>query len=125
MGRLSELADLESGEVTCVFICCDLPYQYIDGYFDKLKEDHFPPIVNKVHSRPSVPARTEGLIVDDRFCLVATKTNTTRAGYLHHHKWGKCSPAIASRSAGYGHAIASPARPGCHVVKIGHQQAGS
>ena len=47
-GKLSELADIETGEISCVFICCDLPYQYLDSYFEKLDEDLFPPIVNKV-----------------------------------------------------------------------------
>ena len=53
-GKLSELSDVETGEASCVFICCDLPYQYMDNYFDKLKEDQFPPIINKVLSQPSV-----------------------------------------------------------------------
>ena len=53
-GKLSELSDNETGEVSCVFTCCDLPYQYMDGYFDKLKEDSFPPIINKVLSQPSM-----------------------------------------------------------------------
>ncbi|KAL8980139.1 MAG: hypothetical protein Q9205_004698 [Flavoplaca limonia] len=47
-GRLSELADPETGEISCVFICCDLPYQYLDGYFDRLPESQFPPILNQV-----------------------------------------------------------------------------
>lgn len=47
-GGLSGLSDLDTGEISCVFICCDLPYQYIDGYFEKLKEDQFPSIINKV-----------------------------------------------------------------------------
>ena len=46
--RLEELADGSTGEVSCVFICCDLPYQYIEGYFQKLGEDRFPPIQNEV-----------------------------------------------------------------------------
>lgn len=29
-----------------MFIACDLPYQYLDGYFDKLEESFFPPIHN-------------------------------------------------------------------------------
>lgn len=46
-GNLHELAG-EDGEIHCVFLCCDLPYQYVDEYFDKLGEEHFRPIVNKV-----------------------------------------------------------------------------
>ncbi|KAM0207106.1 hypothetical protein ACHAQI_007828 [Fusarium lateritium] len=45
-GTLSELAGPD-GTINCVFLCCDLPYQYIDEYFDKLGESYFPPITNK------------------------------------------------------------------------------
>lgn len=47
-GKLQELANPLNGEISCVFICCDLPYQYMDGYFQKLGEEKFPPIYNKV-----------------------------------------------------------------------------
>jgi cysteine synthase len=30
-GTLKQLADITTGDISCVFICCDLPYQYIDG----------------------------------------------------------------------------------------------
>jgi cysteine synthase len=49
LGTLNELEDSVTGETSCVFICCDLPYQYIDGYFQKLGEDKFPPIHNEVN----------------------------------------------------------------------------
>lgn len=39
-----------SGKAHCVFICCDLPYQYIDEYFEKIDQEHFHPIMNKVSS---------------------------------------------------------------------------
>ncbi|SPJ70519.1 probable cysteine synthase B [Fusarium torulosum] len=45
-GTLSELAGPD-GTINCVFLCCDLPYQYIDEYFDKLGESYFPPITNQ------------------------------------------------------------------------------
>lgn len=45
---LAQLADPTTGEVSCVFICSDLPYQYLPGYFQKLGEGEFPPIENKV-----------------------------------------------------------------------------
>lgn len=45
-GTLAELADAAAGEVHCVFLCCDLPYQYIGEYFDKLGDAAFPPIRN-------------------------------------------------------------------------------
>jgi hypothetical protein len=46
-GKLSELAG-KDGEIHCVFLCCDLPYQYIDEYFQKLGEECFPSIENEV-----------------------------------------------------------------------------
>ncbi|KAK3396824.1 tryptophan synthase beta subunit-like PLP-dependent enzyme [Sordaria brevicollis] len=45
-GSLAELAG-EDGEIHCVFLCCDLPYQYIDDYFDKLGAEDFPKIHNE------------------------------------------------------------------------------
>ncbi|KAI1099340.1 tryptophan synthase beta subunit-like PLP-dependent enzyme [Jackrogersella minutella] len=45
-GTLSNLAG-EDGEIHCVFLCCDLPYQYINEYFDKLGSEHFPSITNE------------------------------------------------------------------------------
>ena len=48
-GSLSALA--EDGEVHCVFLCCDLPYQYMSEYFDKLGEEYFPTIHDEVSPR--------------------------------------------------------------------------
>ncbi|KAF5566482.1 cysteine synthase A [Fusarium napiforme] len=45
-GTLSELAGPD-GTINCVFLCCDLPYQYINEYFDKLGEGYFPSIKNE------------------------------------------------------------------------------
>ncbi|KAL4803995.1 tryptophan synthase beta subunit-like PLP-dependent enzyme [Aspergillus unguis] len=44
-GKLDELK--RDGLVRCVFMCCDLPYQYIGEYFDRLGEDKFHPIKNE------------------------------------------------------------------------------
>lgn len=44
---MQDLAD-EGGQFHCVFVCCDLPYQYIGDHFGKLGQDHFSPIVNDV-----------------------------------------------------------------------------
>ncbi|KAK3332273.1 tryptophan synthase beta subunit-like PLP-dependent enzyme [Cercophora scortea] len=46
-GRLASLGDPSTGEVVCVFICADLPYQYMDLYFSKLGEGAFPPVCNE------------------------------------------------------------------------------
>ncbi|KAI1647395.1 tryptophan synthase beta subunit-like PLP-dependent enzyme [Daldinia loculata] len=45
-GTLSKYAG-EDGEIHCVFLCCDLPYQYINEYFDKLGSEYFPSIKNE------------------------------------------------------------------------------
>ncbi|KAF7518237.1 hypothetical protein G7054_g13531 [Neopestalotiopsis clavispora] len=44
-GTLSDLAG-EDGQIHCVSLCCDLPYQYMDEYFDKLGPEHFPTVKN-------------------------------------------------------------------------------
>lgn len=50
-GKLRELTVRNArGEIHCVFLCCDLPYQYIDDYFDKAGDKDFHPIVNQVCS---------------------------------------------------------------------------
>ncbi|PFH61101.1 hypothetical protein XA68_18255 [Ophiocordyceps unilateralis] len=35
------------GEIHCVFLCCDLPYPYVNEYFDKLGDTYFGPIRNE------------------------------------------------------------------------------
>jgi cysteine synthase len=54
-GTLSELAGPD-GIIHCVFLCCDLPYQYIDEYFQKLDENSFHPIRNEVNPPPPFPS---------------------------------------------------------------------
>ncbi|KAG5636619.1 hypothetical protein H0H81_007387 [Sphagnurus paluster] len=36
-----------AGEIPCVFICCDQPFQYIAEYFEKLGPSYFQPIKNE------------------------------------------------------------------------------
>ena len=48
-GTLSQLAGGD-GEIHCAFLCCDLPYQYVNEYFDKLEDKYFPSIKNEVSS---------------------------------------------------------------------------
>ncbi|KAJ5632344.1 hypothetical protein N7490_008683 [Penicillium lividum] len=45
-GTLTDLAGPD-GVTHCVFLCCDLPYQYIEEYFQKLGSEQFPPIRNE------------------------------------------------------------------------------
>lgn len=46
-GSLDELRGAD-GEIHCAFLCCDLPYQYISEYFDKLGDSFFPAVTNEV-----------------------------------------------------------------------------
>ncbi|CBQ73140.1 conserved hypothetical protein [Sporisorium reilianum SRZ2] len=47
-GTLSQLRQQNDGQpVQAVFLCCDLPFQYVDEYFDKCDAQLFPPIVNE------------------------------------------------------------------------------
>ena len=46
--KFKSLLAESGGEISCVFTCNDLPYQYLPQYFDKLGEDEFPQIQNKV-----------------------------------------------------------------------------
>ncbi|KAL6722371.1 hypothetical protein ACLMJK_001478 [Lecanora helva] len=46
-GELDAHREPESGQVNCVFICCDLPQQYMQGYFARLSADDFRPIQNE------------------------------------------------------------------------------
>ena len=47
-GKLNKYAEPDTGEISCVFVCCDLPQQYLDGYFQRLGEEDFHPITNRV-----------------------------------------------------------------------------
>jgi hypothetical protein len=51
-GELVQLADPATGEISCVFTCSDLPYQYLPMYFQKLKPEEFPSIQNEVSPTP-------------------------------------------------------------------------
>lgn len=67
-GTLSELAGSD-GITHCVFMCCDLPYQYISEYFQKLGAEEFPPIRNEVSfsrslTRPRFHHQDPHLVVD-------------------------------------------------------------
>ena len=45
---LKSIADPVTGELSCIFVCCDLPHQYLDTYFQKLEKEEFHPMVNEV-----------------------------------------------------------------------------
>ncbi|GAC93444.1 cysteine synthase [Pseudozyma hubeiensis SY62] len=47
-GTLAALRQQNDGKpIQAVFLCCDLPFQYVDEYFTKCDADMFPPIVNE------------------------------------------------------------------------------
>ncbi|KAF4830200.1 Cysteine synthase B [Colletotrichum tropicale] len=46
--NLSQLRDGQTGEISCVFTCSDLPYQYLPIYYQKLGADEFPLIQNEI-----------------------------------------------------------------------------
>lgn len=46
-GTLSQLAGPD-GEINCVFMCCDLPFQYLSEYFQNLGPEKFTQIRNEV-----------------------------------------------------------------------------
>ncbi|KAL8673108.1 MAG: hypothetical protein Q9168_002463 [Polycauliona sp. 1 TL-2023] len=45
-GTLGRYADPSTAELSCVFVCCDLPQKHLDSYFKKLSPEYFKPIVN-------------------------------------------------------------------------------
>ncbi|KAG8525193.1 uncharacterized protein KY384_008837 [Bacidia gigantensis] len=45
-GTLREYADPVTGEISCVFVCCDLPQKHVDTYFKKLPPEEFQPTIN-------------------------------------------------------------------------------
>jgi rhodanese-related sulfurtransferase len=80
-GSLASLAG-QDGEIHCVFLCCDLPYQYINDYFSTLGEEHFPAIHNEV-----------GLLNRVAWCKMHTVANKTSQHltkvdlYRYDDKW--------------------------------------
>lgn len=62
-GRLGRYADAETGEISCVFICCDLPQKHIETYFHKLPAEDFRPIVNAVSLGLDMPVQGNRLLI--------------------------------------------------------------
>lgn len=85
-GQLEQLADETTGEISCVFTCSDLPYQYLPGYFERLGADEFPRIENEVRSGIAYVADLfraieSGTNLRTRFCYSVTKPGTMRGGF--------------------------------------------
>ena len=71
------------GMVNCAFICCDLPYQYVDEYFAKLDSSYFKPIRDQVsHTGRVQAARNLLILISIRSCRRRICTVTTRRGSL-------------------------------------------
>lgn len=68
------------GRIDCVFICCDLPFQYIAEYIHHLGEDYFPPIFNaELVGVDSYPYRPEWEITaKDIAAQIAKETGDDR-----------------------------------------------
>lgn len=49
------------GAVNAVFICCDLPYPYIDEYMQFLPQEYFPPVVHEQEHRGYSHAQHHGM----------------------------------------------------------------
>lgn len=47
LGRTLDELRSNDGKIHCVFVACDLPYQYLDEYFSKLGEEPFHPLNNQ------------------------------------------------------------------------------
>lgn len=91
VGGLAQLADATTGEVSCVFTLSDLPYQYLPQYFEKLGEDEFPEIQNKVRLIVTTMGGDEReLMTTHRSSSDATNSNTTGDGFSIHFRPPRC-----------------------------------
>lgn len=78
-GTLDALRNSD-GSIHCVFICCDLPYQYIDEYFSKLDDGSFPPFHNSVSCDLSRLAGFASIADASRTLLRSTSIATMKPG---------------------------------------------
>lgn len=47
-GDLDKYREPGTSDVNCIFVCCDLPQQYMQGYHARLSPEDFRPILNEV-----------------------------------------------------------------------------
>ncbi|KAE8155416.1 tryptophan synthase beta subunit-like PLP-dependent enzyme [Aspergillus tamarii] len=93
--QLLHYAEPNTREVSCVFPCCDLPYQYMDTYFQKLSGDDFYPIAN-LHLR-----EIDQNLYDPRWELSATEAVQLNEGIpfeLCHHAGTSRNCQVSARS---------------------------
>lgn len=107
----------DDGNIHCVFMACDLPYQYLGEYFDKLGEDVFHPLINNNLLDVDTYRYDEAWEVEDKsFCdtlyssspgEAITADNTlapenmvldlrTQNDFAHHHLPGAISRPLSS-----------------------------
>ncbi|KAK4203412.1 tryptophan synthase beta subunit-like PLP-dependent enzyme [Triangularia verruculosa] len=134
----------EDGEVNAVFLCADLPYQYMELYYQKLGEGEFPQIRNQclleVDQDPYderwflTPEQTVEMLVGtekrgDRYdremlCLVPSSCACTTATKQHQRPaavegmFGDCSPGAVSDVSESASTIFSAASPSSSVYSV-------
>lgn len=70
----------DDGNIHCVFMACDLPYQYLGEYFEKLGEDVFHPLANKNLLGVDTYRYDEAWEVEDKiFCDILYSTKPGEA----------------------------------------------
>jgi hypothetical protein len=87
-GNLQDLAG-DDGITSCVFLCCDLPFQYLNDYFTKLGEDHFHPIVNEVRHAAIMGFKYANLVF--RIYSTPTSIYTKKNGISISIEFWSCS----------------------------------
>ncbi|TID07190.1 Cysteine synthase [Colletotrichum higginsianum] len=63
---LDQLRDETTGDISCVFTCSDLPYQYLPVYFQKLGAEEFPRIENEILLQCDQNRHDERWVLDAR-----------------------------------------------------------
>ncbi|KAK4661076.1 hypothetical protein QC762_0025570 [Podospora pseudocomata] len=135
----------ERGEVNCVFLCADLPYQYMNLYYQKLGEEEFPGIRNQclleVDQDPYderwflTPEQAVDMLVGEgagkydleMLCMVpsscaCTTTRTSRTSRQEQQPvegmFGDCSPGAVSDISESASTIFSSASPSSSVYSV-------
>ncbi|OHW90060.1 cysteine synthase K/M:Cysteine synthase B [Colletotrichum incanum] len=81
--KLPYLANAATEKISCVFTCSDLPYQYTDGYLQKLANDDFSSIENEILLSCDQDRYDERWILDPH--SAADMLNTSAQDFLYHH----------------------------------------
>ncbi|KAL0933683.1 cysteine synthase K/M:Cysteine synthase B [Colletotrichum truncatum] len=98
---LAQFRDKTTGEVSCVFTCSDLPYQYLPGYFQKLEADEFPRIENEILLKCDQTRH------DERWILDSQKAATVLFGTTQLETSGKSAAGISKDTVGLGELVST------------------